>query len=157
MIRANAKGGSGGRGYEPGKRQHNINRRYKRCGVLDLHLCVLLPVYGGDMTKTDKTLMIAWIFCLAVILASCATAPLDHEYTIEMPKVVVHVLPFDSPFWKNHRCDGMASTANEIWVKGKWVDGKILIEDHVYNHEFLHLIGFRNKDFWNPDKYTGWF
>lgn len=47
---------------------------------------------------------------------------------------------------------GYATTGNEIWVFGKFVDGKIVVNQAILGHEFNHLLNFKNPRIANPDK-----
>ena len=47
---------------------------------------------------------------------------------------------------------GYATTKNEIWVFGKFVSGKIVVNQAILGHEFNHLLNFKNPRIANPDK-----
>ncbi len=47
---------------------------------------------------------------------------------------------------------GYATSNNEIWVFGKVVRGKIVINQAVLGHELMHLLGFKNRDIADPDR-----
>lgn len=47
---------------------------------------------------------------------------------------------------------GYATSNNEIWLFGKMVNGKIVINQAILGHEFMHLLNFKNPKIANPDK-----
>ena len=47
---------------------------------------------------------------------------------------------------------GYATSNNEIWVFGKVVRGKIVINQAVLGHELMHLLNFKNKAIADPDR-----
>jgi hypothetical protein len=47
---------------------------------------------------------------------------------------------------------GYANTKNEIWVFGKVVGGKIIVNQAILGHEFDHLLNFNNSMVANPDQ-----
>jgi hypothetical protein len=47
---------------------------------------------------------------------------------------------------------GYATSNNEIWLFGKNVKGKIMLNQAILGHEFMHLLNFRNPRIANPDK-----
>ena len=88
---------------------------------------------------------------LAFMQGCAAERPLLQRYTVEIPNVKIHVLPKNDSFWTQYRCDGMASTANEIWVKGWWYGSRIEVESEVLAHEIEHLMNYNDPYFRNPD------
>lgn len=46
---------------------------------------------------------------------------------------------------------GYATKNNEIWVLGKKLNGKIIVNQVVLGHELNHLLNFENRGFANPD------
>jgi hypothetical protein len=46
---------------------------------------------------------------------------------------------------------GYANTKNEIWIYGKVINGKIVINQAVLGHELTHLLNFINPKIANPD------
>lgn len=47
---------------------------------------------------------------------------------------------------------GYANKKNEIWLLGKIVEGKIVINQVVLGHELNHLLNFKNPKIADPDK-----
>ena len=47
---------------------------------------------------------------------------------------------------------GYATTKNEIFVFGKVVKGKVIVNQAILGHELNHLLNFRNPKIANPDK-----
>ena len=47
---------------------------------------------------------------------------------------------------------GYASRRNEIWVLGRIVKGKIVVNQAILGHELNHLLNFKNRKIANPDK-----
>jgi hypothetical protein len=54
---------------------------------------------------------------------------------------------------KNSSIIGYATPSNEIWVFGKRVDGKIVLNEAVLGHELTHLLNFKDPKVANPDKF----
>ena len=48
---------------------------------------------------------------------------------------------------------GYATPSNEIWIFGKVVEGKIVLNEAVLGHELAHLLNFKNPKIANPDKF----
>lgn len=53
---------------------------------------------------------------------------------------------------KNSNILGYATPDNEIWVFGKIVDGKIVVNEAILGHELMHLLHFSNPTVANPDQ-----
>ncbi|MBW1698700.1 MAG: hypothetical protein JRK26_18095 [Deltaproteobacteria bacterium] len=77
---------------------------------------------------------------------------------IKLDNVTVHIVG-DRKFFKWDKAAaygspvaGYATTKNEIWVFGKIVKGKIVINQAILGHEFNHLLNFKNPRIANPDK-----
>lgn len=47
---------------------------------------------------------------------------------------------------------GYATSNNEIWIFGKMVRGKILVNQAVLGHELMHLLSFKEPRIADPDK-----
>ena len=47
---------------------------------------------------------------------------------------------------------GYATPSNEIWVFGKKINGKIVLNEAVIGHELVHLLNFKTPVIANPDK-----
>ncbi|MCP4575350.1 MAG: hypothetical protein GY846_03575 [Deltaproteobacteria bacterium] len=47
---------------------------------------------------------------------------------------------------------GYANTNNEIYLFGKRVENKIVVNQAILGHEFNHLLNFKNKKIADPDK-----
>ncbi len=47
---------------------------------------------------------------------------------------------------------GYATSKNEIYVFGKRIGDKIVVNQAVIGHELNHLLNFENKNFANPDR-----
>ena len=46
---------------------------------------------------------------------------------------------------------GYATSENEIYIFGKIVNGKIIVNQAVLGHELNHLLNFKNQNIANPD------
>ena len=80
-----------------------------------------------------------------------------HEI-IELKNVKIHVVG-DRKFFKWDRAAaygspiaGYATSGNEIYVFGKLVKGKIIVNQAILGHELNHLLNFKNPKVANPDK-----
>jgi hypothetical protein len=85
------------------------------------------------------------------------TPGLYKEVELEHVKVVI-VGTREQFQWKkaavrNSQILGYATPANEIWIFGKMVDGKIVVNEAVIGHELTHLLNFKNPEIANPDKF----
>jgi hypothetical protein len=49
---------------------------------------------------------------------------------------------------------GYATPDNEIWIFGKRVNGKIVVNEAVLGHEITHLLSFQNASIANPDHFA---
>ena len=84
-----------------------------------------------------------------------ATPNLNEE--IKLENVTVHIVGNRSMFdWNVAAAYGSpvaayANTKNEIWLLGRVVKGKIIINQAILGHEFNHLLGFKNPRIANPD------
>lgn len=47
---------------------------------------------------------------------------------------------------------GYANTKNEIWLFGKILKGRIVLNQAILGHEFNHLLNYQNPKIANPDK-----
>lgn len=47
---------------------------------------------------------------------------------------------------------GYATSNNEIWLFGKRVKGKIVMNQAILGHELMHLLNFKNSRIANPDQ-----
>ncbi len=47
---------------------------------------------------------------------------------------------------------GYANTKNEIWLFGKVVNGKVILNQAILGHELTHILNFSNPVVANPDK-----
>jgi len=54
---------------------------------------------------------------------------------------------------KNSPIIGYATHDNEIWILGKVVNGKIVVNEAVIGHEITHLLNFKDPGIANPDKF----
>ncbi|RJQ49672.1 MAG: hypothetical protein C4530_23025 [Desulfobacteraceae bacterium] len=89
--------------------------------------------------------------------ASLDKTPDLHE-VIELKEVKVHVVG-DRKYFKWEKAAaygspvaGYATTGNEIYVFGKMVNGKIVVNQAILGHELNHLLNFKNQRIANPDR-----
>ncbi|MEW6667878.1 MAG: hypothetical protein AB1512_21925 [Thermodesulfobacteriota bacterium] len=47
---------------------------------------------------------------------------------------------------------GYATSNNEIWLFGRLVKGKIVVNQAVLGHELMHLLNFKNPKIADPDR-----
>ena len=47
---------------------------------------------------------------------------------------------------------GYATPSNEIWLLGKVVEGKIVVDQAILGHELKHLLHYQNKKVAKPDQ-----
>lgn len=90
------------------------------------------------------------------------TLPADPKIdkTIILKEVKIHIVSDCSRYGLDTFRDpekgvvGYATSDNEIWVLGRRVNGKIVVNQAVLGHELAHLLSYR--DFWeliSPDLY----
>ncbi len=77
---------------------------------------------------------------------------------IELKNVKVHIVG-DRKYFKWDKAAaygspvaGYATSKNEIYVFGKMVKGKVVLNQAILGHELTHLLNFKNSDIGNPDK-----
>ena len=89
--------------------------------------------------------------------ASLPDDPALHEIIV-IEGLIVHIVGSRLLFnWDDAKeaesgIGGYASNENVIWVFGKTVNGKIIINEAVLGHELLHLLNWTNPKVANPDK-----
>ncbi len=77
---------------------------------------------------------------------------------IELENVTIHIVGhrryFDNEVAAAYGSPvaGYANTKNEIWLFGKIVDGKIVLNQAILGHELNHLLQFNDKNIAHPDK-----
>ena len=77
---------------------------------------------------------------------------------IELKNVKIHIVgnrklfDYKKAKLRNSGIAGYSNTKNEIWLFGKVVKGKIIINQVILGHELNHLLQFKNKQIANPDK-----
>jgi len=89
--------------------------------------------------------------------ASLDKTPNLHE-VVELKNVKVHIVG-DRKYFKWDKAAaygspvaGYATSKNEIYVFGKTVKGKVVINQAILGHELTHLLNFKNSNIGNPDK-----
>lgn len=83
------------------------------------------------------------------------TPGLYREVTLKQIKVVIvgerEQFQWAKAASKNSNILGYATPANELWIFGKVVDGKIVVNEAVLGHELTHLLNFQDARIANPD------
>lgn len=129
--------------------------------------------------ERKKTIMKKLLIPLIVVLVGCSTFYHDQQQKgFSRFQEAFFSLPADEPFYKlvtiesvkvyivSHReffewdraakvgsgVVGYATSGNEIWVFGRIVAGKIVLDQAVLGHELNHLLNFKNKNIADPDK-----
>lgn len=69
--------------------------------------------------------------------------------TVILDRVVVHI---GGPSPCGPGAVGCATTAGEVWVRGKVVDGQIIVDQWVLGHEVTHLLNWLDRRIKNPDE-----
>ena len=88
--------------------------------------------------------------------ASLPDDPALHEIIV-IESLIVHIVGSRLLFnWDDAKeaesgIGGYASSENVIWVFGKTVNGKIIVNEAVLGHELLHLLNWTNPKVANPD------
>lgn len=86
-----------------------------------------------------------------------STPELYKEVELDHIKVVIvgtrEQFQWDRAAARDSHIMGYATPANEIWVFGKVVDGKIVVNEAIIGHELTHLLNFKNPEVANPDKF----
>ena len=77
---------------------------------------------------------------------------------IDLKNVKVHIVG-DRKYFKwdiaaayGSPVSGYATSKNEIYVFGKIVKGKVVLNQAILGHELTHLLSFKNSKIANPDK-----
>ena len=85
-------------------------------------------------------------------------APSDLNTVIELKNVKIHIVG-DRKYFKWNKAAatdspvvGYATSGNEIYVFGKRLGNKIIINQAVLGHELNHLLNYQNPNVANPDK-----
>jgi hypothetical protein len=47
---------------------------------------------------------------------------------------------------------GYATSNNEIWLFGRYVKGRVVVNQAVLGHELMHLLNFKNPKIADPDR-----
>jgi len=132
----------------------------------------------GALLSKRKTLVL--LFC-SLILIPAGCMPVTTEYrlqgfqffhqsfakidedpdlyeVIELEKVRIYIVGQRKHFqWDNAAAygspyQGYATEMNEIFVFGKRVGDKIIVDQSILGHELNHLLNFRNPSVANPDQ-----
>jgi hypothetical protein len=78
---------------------------------------------------------------------------------VELKNIKVFIVGDRKQFtWKkaaaaNSSIIGYATPNNEIWILGKEVEGKIVLNEAVLGHELTHLLNFKDSKIANPDRF----
>lgn len=85
-----------------------------------------------------------------------ATPGLYREIRLESVKVIIvgdrEQFKWQKAAAKDSAIIGYATPHNEIWIFGKVVDGRIVINEAVIGHELVHLLNFQDATIANPDR-----
>ena len=82
----------------------------------------------------------------------------DLYQVVELKNVKVHIVgdrkhfSWDKAAAHGSPVAGYANSNNEIFVFGKRVNGKIVINQAILGHELQHLLNFQNPAIVNPDR-----
>jgi hypothetical protein len=82
----------------------------------------------------------------------------DLHRVIELEKVRIHIIGSRKFFqWEKAKSEGSATIAyatpkNEIFLFGKKVGNKIVVNQAVLGHELNHLLNFRDMEIADPDE-----
>jgi hypothetical protein len=123
--------------------------------------------------------LISLLFLLSILLASCAQFASDYRsdgfhlmqtafesceaandlnMVVELKNVRVHIVGDRKYFeWKkaaayDSRMLGYATTGNEIFVFGRKLGNKIVVNQAILGHELNHLLKYQNPIVANPDR-----
>lgn len=123
--------------------------------------------------------LISLLFVLLILLASCAQFASDYRkdgfylrqtafesceaandlnMVVELKNVRVHIVSDRKYFeWKKAAADdsrmlGYATTGNEIFVFGRKLGNKIVVNQAIIGHELNHLLNYQNSTVANPDR-----
>jgi len=125
-----------------------------------------------------KSIYIIMCILFLIIFQGCASYHTDHQAgfdsfnrafyelesteqfheTITLKDVKVHIVSDRSLFdWpavadENSPIAGYANTKNEIWIFGKMVNEKIIVNQAILGHELNHLLNWKRPVVANPDK-----
>lgn len=88
---------------------------------------------------------------------SLEESPNLHEVVI-LKNVKVHIVghrrlfSWDGAATYGSPVAGYANRKNEIWLFGRILNGRIVLNQAVLGHEFNHLLNFENPKIADPDK-----
>lgn len=114
-----------------------------------------LILYGCSSYHTDCRIQGFEVFQEG--FSSLSSSPDLHEI-IELEKVTVHIvghrkyMKWNRALAHGSRVLGYATSNNEIYLFGKMVDQKIVVNQAVLGHELNHLLNFINPSVADPDK-----
>ena len=83
--------------------------------------------------------------------------PSDLYMVVELEKVKVHIVSDRKYFkWKTASASGSpvvgyATSGNEIFIFGRRLGDKIVINQAILGHEFNHLLNYKDPSVANPD------
>lgn len=122
-----------------------------------LWICVALVVFLSSCGSLAKDYRVEGFNMLHKGFSSMEESPDLHEYII-LKNVKIHIVGHRKHFcWEEAKgaekgIVGYATTENEIWLFGKEVNGKIILNQGVLGHELNHLLNFKDPKIANPDK-----
>lgn len=140
----------------PALRRHGPlaqNLKYRFLGLICVALVCTLTGCVSLATDARK----AGFKTLDQAFASLEDSPNLHE-VIDIGGVKVHIVGHRQYFNYQRAAAygspvaGYATSNNEIWLFGKFVRGKIVVNQAVLGHEFMHLLNFKNPKIANPDQ-----
>ena len=95
--------------------------------------------------------------CFQKGFESFPASPFLHE-VISLPHVTVHIvghrkyMRWPGAVSAGSRILGYATSENDIYVFGRKINGKIIVNQAILGHELNHLLSFKNFDIADPDK-----
>lgn len=122
---------------------------------------------------------IYFLFMLSILFTSCAPIASDYrregfnflqksfesiqtakdlKITIELKKVRIHIVgdrkyfPWEKASAYGSPVAGYATSGNEIFVFGKRLGDKIIVNQAILGHELNHLLNFKDPRVANPDE-----
>lgn len=126
-------------------------------GAVKTIMPILIIVMTGCTTSLSTDLRKEGFVRLQQSLESVPEIP-ELDTVIELKNVKIHIVGHRNRFdyakaaAYGSPVAGYARPNNEIWLLGKMVEGKIVLDQAILGHELKHLLHFKNPNVVDPDR-----